>query len=63
VIQGKKDDEYRRVLGDEAHDRQTALASSRFVCCGMPKDGGHHEMCSQRPPDEQVISEDQTSLL
>lgn len=54
---------YAASLGDEARERQERLARERYVCCGMPKNGGHHEACPERPDEPDVKVEGQTSLL
>lgn len=57
-------EKYREALGDEARERQERLARERHVCCGMPKDAGHHEACGLAPPPEDTSAvEGQTSLL
>lgn len=55
---------YAGETSEEALARQRELAKDHFVCCGEPKETGHHESCSKRPPDDplQVIP-GQASLL
>lgn len=43
------EEEYKRLMGEEALERQRKLALERYACCNALKSQGHVPLCASHP--------------